>query len=78
MASYQIINGIPTHIQPVLEKVDFEKLREEREVDPMYILETRYGFTSKEVFIMAFKPYWEKISKAALDGKTREEILSIR
>lgn len=76
--AYQIINGIPTHITPVFEKVDFEKLREEREVDPMYILETKYSFTSKEVLIMAFKPYWEKISEAVLDGKTREEILSIR
>ena len=76
--SYQMVNGIPTHLPPVLEKVDFEKLREEREVDPMYILETKYSFTSKEVYIMAFKPYREKIAKAALEGKTREEILSIR
>ena len=76
--SYQIINGIPTHLPAVLEKVDFEKLREEREVDPMYILETKYNFTSKEVYIMTFKPYWEKISQAVLEGKTREEILSIR
>ena len=76
--SYQIINGIPTHIHPVLEKVDFEKLREERELDPMYLLEAKYNFTSKEILIMAFKPYWEKISEAVLAGKTREEILSIR
>ena len=76
--AYQIINGIPTHMSPVLEKVDFGKLRQEREVDPMYLLETKYHFTSKEVLIMAFKPYWEKISEAVLAGKTREEILSIR
>lgn len=76
--AYQIINGIPTHLSPVLEKVDFEKLREERQKDPMYLLEVKYNFTSKEALIMAFKPYWEKISKAVLEGKTREEILSIR
>ena len=75
--AYQIINGIPTHITPVLEKVDFKQLREEREVDPMYLLEVKYNFTSKEILIMTFKSYWEKISKAVLDGKTREEILSI-
>ena len=76
--SYQIVNGIPTHLPPVLEKVDFDKLRQERETDPMYLLEVKYNFTSKEVLIMAFKPYWEKISQAVLEGKTKEEILSIR
>lgn len=76
--SYQMVNGIPSHLPPVLEKVDFEKLREERQKDLMYLLETKYSFTSKEVLIMAFKPYWDKIASAVLEGKTREEILSIR
>ena len=75
--AYQIVNGIPTHIPAVLEKIDFNKLREEREKDPRNYLEHVLGFSSKEVLLMELSSKWDKISKAAMGKATKEEILSI-
>ena len=75
--AYQIINGIPTHIPAVLEKIDFDKLRAEREKDPRNYLEHVLGFSSKEVLLMELSSKWDKIFKAALNKATKEEILSI-
>ena len=74
---YQIVNGIPTHVQSSLEKIDFNKLREERENDPRNYLTAVLGFSSKEVLLMEFSNKWDKISKAALNKASKEEILSI-
>ena len=75
--AYQIVNGIPTHLHPTLEKVDFDKLREEREKDPRNYLEHVLGFSSKEVLLMEISSKWDKISKSAMGKATKEEILSI-
>ena len=75
--TYQIVNGIPTHVQSSVEKIDFYKLREERENDPRNYLTAVLGFSSKEVLLMEFSNKWDKISKAALNKATKEEILSI-
>ncbi len=75
MNSYQIVNGIPRHINQPLEKVDFNKTKEIHKQSPSAQLE-QLGFTQKQSFSLQLSKAWNEI-KESLPNTTKSNILCI-
>lgn len=75
MSAYQIVNGIPRPIQAPREKVDFNKIREQRKADPRYQL-TALGFTQKQSFILELSTVWEEVKSMLRSDSNKETIMT--
>lgn len=78
MSSYEIVNGIPRPLPDRLEKIDFDKIREQQKTDPHHQLQV-LGFSQKQSFILQLSPEktWEEVKALLQSGGNKEAITNL-
>ena len=76
MSAYQMVNGIPRPVQTPLEKIDFNKIREQQKADPYHQL-LSLGFSSKQSLILAVASIREEVETLLRNGTNKETIMNL-